>query len=118
MARDIRVKRVYDAAEDADGVRVLVDRIWPRGMAKEKLRAKWLKEAAPSTELRKRFHHDAAKWEDFKKAYFAELDAVPEAVERLLAMGEGQRLTLLYAAQDTEHNNARALMEYLTERSR
>ena len=111
---DIRVKRVYEPPDPSDGLRVLVDRIWPRGMRKEKLAADlWLKEAAPSTALRKEFHHDRARWEEFCQRYFAELDQQPEAVQRLLDAARQGPLTLLYSAVDTEYNQAVALKEYL-----
>ena len=111
---NIQIKRVYDVAQASDGARVLVDRVWPRGMTKEKVKAhKWLKSIAPSTGLRKWFGHDPEKWDDFKRRYFRELDANPEAVEQLLDITVKQRLTLLYSARDTRHNQAVALKEYL-----
>jgi uncharacterized protein YeaO (DUF488 family) len=110
---DIRVKRVYDPADPQDGFRVLVDRVWPRGMTKEKVRADlWLKEIAPSTSLRKWFGHDRLRWVEFKSRYFSELAAAPE-VSRLLAEAEKGRLTLLFSSHDTECNQAVALREYL-----
>lgn len=114
---EIRIKRVYEPAEPADGFRVLVDRVWPRGLTKEKVAAEtWLKEAAPSTQLRKEFHHDRAKWDQFKVRYFAELDQQPEAVAFLLEEAARAPLTLLFSASDTEYNNAAALREYLIKR--
>ncbi len=111
---DIRAKRVYEPADPGDGFRVLVDRVWPRGMTKERVKAElWLKEAAPSTGLRKSFCHDRSKWEDFKKRYFEELDAKPEVVVRLLEEAARGPVTLLFAAQDSEYNQAVALREYL-----
>ncbi|MEW6356650.1 MAG: DUF488 domain-containing protein [Planctomycetota bacterium] len=115
---DIRTKRVYEEASPEDGFRVLVDRVWPRGMTKERAQADlWLKEAAPSTALRKWFSHDRSKWEAFKSRYFSELDANPEAVARLLDEAAKDRLTLLFSAQDTECNQAVALREYLLKTS-
>lgn len=117
MAMDIQIKRVYDPADPADGCRVLVDRIWPRGMTKEQVSAEqWLKAAAPSTGLRKWSHHDPEKWDEFKRRYFAELDANPEPVRQLLDLAAKSRLTLLYSARDADHNQAVALKEYLLKR--
>ncbi|MFB3906730.1 MAG: DUF488 domain-containing protein [Acidobacteriota bacterium] len=115
---DIRTKRVYEPAASDDGFRVLVDRVWPRGMTKDRVGADlWLKEAAPSTELRKSFCHDPSRWEDFKKRYFAELDAKPGTVGRLLEQASGGRVTLLFSAQDAVYNQAVALREYLLSRA-
>ncbi len=111
---DIRIKRVYEPADPQDGLRVLVDRLWPRGFTKEKLRADlWLKKIAPSNELRNWYHHDLARREEFTQRYFAELDANPEVVQLLLAKVRQGRVTLLYSARDTEHNQAAVLREYL-----
>jgi len=110
----IRVKRVYDAPEPEDGARFLVDRLWPRGVKREALQLEgWLKELAPSDELRRWFGHDPARWEAFQRRYFAELDARPEVWEPLLEAARRGNLTLLYAARDAEHNNAVALKAYL-----
>lgn len=115
---DIRTKRVYDAKNPDDGCRILVDRLWPRGITKERLQADlWLKEAAPSHELRKWFGHDPSKWETFKSRYFSQLDAEPEAVKQLLDEAAKRRLTLLFAAKDIECNQAVALKEYLLSRA-
>lgn len=112
---DIRLKRTNEAAESDDGVRFLVDRLWPRGIRKESLPMDaWLKDVAPSTELRKWFAHDPAKWPAFEKKYFAELDAHPEALEPLRAAVRKGRVTLLFSAHDGEHNQAVALKAYLT----
>lgn len=113
MKRDIRIKRVYEPAEPGDGTRVLVDRIWPRGIKKEDLQAEWLKEVSPSSALRKQFHHEPALWEEFKERFFAELDDHPGAVARLLELAGDGTLTLLYAAKEETYNNAAALREYL-----
>jgi uncharacterized protein YeaO (DUF488 family) len=116
---DIQTKRVYEPAGPHDGFRVLVDRVWPRGMTKERARADlWLKDAAPSTTLRKWFGHDRSKWEAFKKRYFLELDANPQAVARLLDEAAKGRVTLLFSARDAEYNQAAVLREYLLARSR
>lgn len=110
----VRLKRVYENAANADGYRVLVDRIWPRGVSKDAARLNaWRKELAPSSELRKWFGHDPQKWEDFKKRYFRELDDHPEDVEDLAKLARERRVTLLFGAKDEEHNNAVALREYL-----
>ena len=116
---EIRVKRVYDDPDPADGKRILVDRIWPRGMSKDRAAVDfWAKEAAPSTGLRKSFAHDPARWDEFRRRYFAELDANPEAVRALReAIGEGPA-TLLYAAKREPENNAVALKAYLEGRAR
>ena len=113
----IRLKRVYDPAAPEDGSRVLVDRVWPRGVAREALAAElWLREAAPSTELRRWFNHEAARWPEFRRRYFLELDDRPEVVRQLLALAADRGLTLLYAARDREHNQAVALRDYLRTR--
>ncbi len=108
------VARVYDPPGEDDGARVLVDRLWPRGLAKADARVDlWLKEVAPSAELRKEFHHDPERFADFTRRYREELDANP-AVERLRELeNERGRVTLLYAAKDTEHNQAVVLCDYL-----
>ena len=109
-----QVKRVYEPASERDGQRVLVDALWPRGISKSKAAlAQWAREIAPSTALRKEFHHDPAKWDEFRRRYFQELDTKPEAVAELQALGKRRRVTLLYGARDEEHNNAVALLEYL-----
>jgi uncharacterized protein YeaO (DUF488 family) len=114
MKQAIRIKRVYEAPSDADGQRVLVDRIWPRGVSKaEADLTLWLKEIAPTTELRKWFGHDPARWAEFRKRYRAELDANPDAVGKLRALAAKGKLTLLYGAHDTEHNQAVVLADYL-----
>lgn len=114
---DIRAKRVYEDAHRDDGMRVLVDRVWPRGMTKAAAAADlWLKEIAPSTALRKWFNHDRAKWSEFKRRYALELDANTAAVTTLLKAAQQGRLTLLFSAQEAEHNQAVALQEYLMTR--
>lgn len=113
----LKVKRVYrDAAKD-DGFRVLVDRVWPRGVRKESAAVDlWLKELAPSTGLRKWFAHDPRKWPEFKARYFRELDDNPEPVARLAEAAARKNLCLVFSAKDEKHNNAVALKEYLEER--
>lgn len=111
----IRTKRVYDPPQPEDGIRILVDRVWPRGMTKARLQAdQWLKDAAPSTELRKWFGHPPEKWAGFKTRYFKELDSKPETVQVLLDAAKSGTLTLLFSARDTVHNQAVALKEYLS----
>lgn len=111
---DLQIKRVYEPASPQDGFRVLVDRLWPRGLTREQVQAGlWLKEIAPSNELRKWYGHDPAKREEFKRRYFAELDAAPEAVQTLLEQAVKGRVTLLFSSKETQYNNAQALREYL-----
>jgi len=110
----IRTKRVYDAPSGEDGARVLVDRLWPRGVSKERAKLDlWLKDAAPSDELRKRFHNDPTRWKEFKESYFKELDDRRDALKPLLDMVKKGTVTLLYAAKDERFNNAVALKTYL-----
>lgn len=109
----LRVKRVYDERGDDDGLRILVDRLWPRGISKAKARIDhWLKDVAPSDALRKRFHARPEWWDEFHKAYADELEGNP-ALEELRKLARKQPVTLLYAARDTEHNNAVALAKIL-----
>jgi uncharacterized protein YeaO (DUF488 family) len=108
------LKRAYEKAGPADGTRYLVERLWPRGVKKTELHIEgWLKDAAPSDALRRWFGHDPEKWPEFRRRYFAELDSHPEACEQLRSAGRRSRVTLVYSAHDTEHNNAVALKEYL-----
>ena len=112
-----RVKRVYDPPSREDGYRVLVDRIWPRGLSKDQAAVDlWLKEIAPSTELRRWFNHDPDKWREFESRYRRELAGLPEYVDRLKIRAESSRVTLLYAAKNTRHNNAVALKSFLESR--
>ncbi len=111
---DIQTKRVYESRKSNDGIRILVDRVWPRGMTKAQVGADlWLKDAAPGTELRKWFGHDRTNWEVFKKRYFCELDNKPQVVEKLVDEASKQRVTLLFSARDTKCNQAIVLREYL-----
>lgn len=115
----IALKRVYDPASPGDGVRFLVERLWPRGLAKEKLRVDaWLKEVAPTTELRKWFSHDPDKWSRFRARYFRELDAASEAWRPILSAARRGTVTLVYSSHDERHNNAVALREYLRKKRR
>ncbi|PBB93644.1 hypothetical protein CK215_06825 [Mesorhizobium sp. WSM3864] len=111
---DVAVKRVYEAPERSDGQRVLVDRVWPRGVSKKDAALDlWLKKIAPSTELRKWFGHDLERWPEFQKRYRAELDGNEEAVAQLRELLRHGKVTLLFGAHDEAHNNAVALMGYL-----
>jgi len=111
------LKRAYDPPAPSDGRRVLVDRIWPRGLKREDAAIDlWLKEAAPSAELRRWFKHDPAKWDEFCRRYWAELDNNQEAVARLKECAGAGSATLVYGAKDPEHNNAVALKIYLERR--
>lgn len=117
--QDIRIKRIYEAPSQSDGRRVLVDRLWPRGVSKEEARLdEWLKEVAPSSELRRWFDHDPEKFEEFRKRYETELAEKEEAVELLeSAAEEDGTLTLLYAAKDGTHNHAVVLRDFLRRRA-
>lgn len=110
----IKIKRAYDKQEPGDGVRYLVDRLWPRGVKKAELKIDgWLKDVAPSPELRKWFAHDPQKWPEFRRRYLAELDRKPDAWAPILEAARRGAVTLLYSAHDPEHNNAVALKEYI-----
>jgi uncharacterized protein YeaO (DUF488 family) len=114
----IRLKRVYEPPSKEDGYRVLVDRLWPRGLSKEKAKADiWMKEIAPSDGLRKWFSHDPARWEEFRERYAKELEKKSGLLKELRALlKEKKTITLLYAAKDVEHNNAVALSMLLGSR--
>ena len=113
MKKEIRLKRVYETKGD-DGFRVLIDRLWPRGLTKEKVAADlWLKEIAPSAALRKWFGHEVSKWPDFKIKYLAELKNNASAVKTLAEHLKHKRVTLLYAAKDEEHNDAVVIKDYM-----
>jgi uncharacterized protein YeaO (DUF488 family) len=116
----IALKRAYDPASRIDGIRFLVERLWPRGIAKADLNVdEWLKDVGPSTELRKWFAHDPAKWGEFRRRYFRELDSRPEMWKPIVsAARRGATVTLVYSSHDTAHNNAVALREYLRARAR
>ncbi len=117
MAGTLRIKRVYEPAAQTDGQRILVDRVWPRGMTHEKAALTlWLKEIAPSADLRKWFGHDPARFTAFRERYRGELAGDSEAVETLCRHMDAGDVTLLYGARDTQHNQAVVLAEYLAER--
>lgn len=115
---EVKIKRVYDTPDGDDGTRILVDRLWPRGLTKERACVDlWLKDIAPSTELRKWFGHDPAKWEQFRERYHRELEANVNLVSLLKEKLKGGAVTLLFAAKDAEHNEAVVLQEWLNRRS-
>ncbi len=117
VAPRILTKRVHDTPGPNDGTRFLVDRLWPRGLKKDRLRLDaWLKDAAPGDALRRWFGHSPERWAAFRDRYFAELDCRPEAWKPILEAARNGTVTLLYAARDTEHNNAVALRDYLLTR--
>jgi uncharacterized protein YeaO (DUF488 family) len=110
----LKTKRVYEPAEASDGIRFLVDRLWPRGIKKEALKMKaWLKDVAPSPDLRKWFAHDPARWQEFQRRYTAELKSNADAWSPILEAAKQGDVTLLYSARDTEHNSALLLKEFL-----
>ena len=115
----IRTKRIYESSDDNDGIRILIDRLWPRGIKKESAEIKaWKKEIAPSNELRKWFNHEPERFEEFCKKYMEELGASEDAEkfsEFVKEQLKHENVTLLYAAKDEEHNNALVLNEWLTQ---
>lgn len=112
----LKLKRVYDDVSKQDGKRILVDGIWPRGVKKEDLEHdEWYKDLAPSTELRKWFDHDPDKWQEFKKKYRKELKDQKELLDKIKEDADGHNVTLLYAAKDTEHNQAVVIKECVEE---
>ena len=112
----IQLKRVYAPPAPDDGARVLVDRLWPRGLSKSAAAVDhWLKELAPSTELRRWFAHDPARWEEFRRRYKAELAQAPDRLDELRVLARGRRVTLLFAAKDEAHNDAVVLRDVLSQ---
>lgn len=110
----VAIKRIYDRPEPRDGFRVLVDRVWPRGISKQKAAIDhWAKDVAPSNELRKWFGHDPARWNEFKHRYRAELDKEADRLHALVEMAGGKPLTLVFSAKDTDHNQAVVLRDVL-----
>ena len=106
----IRLRRVYDAPDPSDGRRILVDRLWPRGLSRPNIRVDlWLPDAAPSTELRRWFGHNPARWREFQRRYKSELAGKPDLLAYLRQEARGRPITLVYAARDREHNNALVL---------
>jgi uncharacterized protein YeaO (DUF488 family) len=111
----VQIKRAYEPPSGEDGVRILVDRLWPRGLSKPRAAIDlWLKDLAPSVSLRRWFNRDPARWTEFKERYAQELDAKKTAVAALIGAARRGRVTLLFGARDAEHNNAVALHSYLT----
>lgn len=114
---NVKIKRVYEPADKGDGVRILVDRLWPRGLTKEKANVDlWLKEIAPSTQLRKWFRHDPVKWKRFRGRFETEIRHKEDLIERLTCEAEKGMLTLVYAARDEKHNEAMVLKQFLEKR--
>jgi uncharacterized protein YeaO (DUF488 family) len=114
VKREISIKRIYDPPLNSDGFRLLVDRLWPRGIKKvEAAIDLWLKEIAPSNELRKWFNHDPKKWPDFQQRYIQELKAKPKLTALILEKASKQPVTLLYSAKDAQYNNAQVLQTFL-----
>jgi uncharacterized protein YeaO (DUF488 family) len=115
---DVRVKRAYDEPADSDGYRVLIDRLWPRGVSKARARLdEWARDLAPSDELRRWFGHDPARFDEFRRRYAKELAAREERLEELRARARAGAVTLVYGARDTEHNDAVVLAEILRGRA-
>ncbi len=110
----IKIKRVYEPADKTDGYRILIDGLWPRGLSKEKARADiWMKEVAPSAELRNWFNHEPEKWAEFKRRYFDELKSKKEQIDLILEKEKEGPVTLLYGSREQRYNNAVAMKEYL-----
>jgi uncharacterized protein YeaO (DUF488 family) len=114
----IRTRRVYETPSRTDGRRILIDRLWPRGLSKEKAKVGfWARSIAPSTELRRWYQHDPGKWEEFRRRYFAELDANPDGIAELIEEFGGSLATLVFASKEEQLNNATALRKYLEDSS-
>jgi uncharacterized protein YeaO (DUF488 family) len=110
----VKIKRIYDPPSEDDGVRILVDRLWPRGISKEAAAIdEWERDIAPSDELRKWFSHDPARWQEFRRRYVSELRKNPELISKLRRLAKKGPLTLLFAAKDVAHNNAVVLRELI-----
>jgi uncharacterized protein YeaO (DUF488 family) len=121
MSHEPAIKRVYEPPAKSDGMRILVDRLWPRGLTKEKAKVDlWLKDISPSNELRKKFHGESDDWEEFRKAYFAELksDSAQAAAKVLFEHLRAGPVTLVYGARDEQHNNAVALLAWIKRHGR
>ena len=111
---NVKLKRVYDKPEAGDGVRILVERLWPRGLSKEEAKVDiWLKDVAPSPHLRKWFSHDPAKWEEFRRRYYRELDQNRDAVKGLLEITKVRGATFVYGSREKKYNSALALKSYI-----
>ena len=110
----LQLKRVYEPPANSDGIRILVDRLWPRGLSKAEAKIDfWAKEVAPSAELRRWYHHEQEKWPEFQRKYITELQSNPDAVQELIAKIGDENTTLLFASKETSLNNAAVLKEYL-----
>lgn len=110
----IKLKRAYEKPGPEDGLRILVERLWPRGISKEDAKVyAWMKDVAPSNELRKWYGHDPEKWTEFKKRYFEELDGEKDAVDELRKTVKGKKVTFVYGSKEEKYNSAAALREYL-----
>jgi len=113
----IRIKRIFEEAEDSDGCRILVDRLWPRGINKDKAKlVYWAKEVSPSNELRKWYQHDADKWNEFKRRYFKEIRSKPETRELFQFCADSDVVTFLFSSKEMKLNNAAALKEYVEQK--
>ncbi len=113
----LKIKRVYETPSHDDGKRILIDRLWPRGLRKEEAHIdEWVKDAAPSTALRKWFDHDPGKWGEFRRRFFAELDKAQESTDSIIAAARKGTVTLLFGSKEERYNNAVALKEYLDSR--
>lgn len=113
-ARDLRIKRVYDTPAQSDGFRVLVDRLWPRGISKRRAKlGDWMPDLAPSAELRRWFRHDPERWDEFRRRYRAELTRKPSLISSVRDRSLDERVTLLYAARDPLYNHARVLKQFI-----
>ena len=117
-AADVKLKRAYEPAAESDGLRILVDRLWPRGVSKAKAALdQWEKDVSPSTALRKWFRHDPARWQEFRRRYTAEVRQHPEPLTRLRALARKHPITLVYSAHDEVHNDAVVLRDLVLGRS-
>jgi uncharacterized protein YeaO (DUF488 family) len=109
-----KTKRIYDSPEKSDGLRILVDRLWPRGISKSEAHIdEWMKDIAPSDELRRFYGHDISKWDEFRKRYSEELSGKEELIKALIEKSSQGTVTLIFAAKDSEHSNAAVLKEFL-----
>jgi uncharacterized protein YeaO (DUF488 family) len=114
----LKLKRAYEPASPTDGIRLLVERLWPRGLSKESLKLDgWIREVGPTTALRKWFDHDPEKWPRFRARYFRELDSRPDSWRSIASLAKRRTVTLVYSSHDEAHNNAVALREYLQARA-
>jgi uncharacterized protein YeaO (DUF488 family) len=110
----VKLKRAYEPVSSTDGIRLLVERLWPRGLSTENLKLDgWIREVGPTTQLRKWFGHDPGKWSRFRTRYFRELDTRPESWQPIASLAKRRTVTLVYSSHDSEHNNAVALRDYL-----